>query len=278
MSRVAGRCLLAGGAGEPAFERGRRSWRGRPACAVASGGGAAARHGRRGAGRGAPVRGRGRAARVLPPVPSRRCCWPRAGCGVDPGERTRWWTTVWPTSRSISSRPMRRRRGRCRRYLARSLRNRVLNQRARAGAGRAARSADEATERRRARRPARSEHALRASTGRRTPPALSPALQRLAAALEAPLDEEERLLVVWMSRLRAARRDRRPGWAFAPKTAAKRIERLRERLQLAAFAYLERVGRRRAAGAARLPRPRGARAPRPAARPRGGRVVWGRHP
>ena len=35
---------------------------------------------------------------------------------------------------------------------------------------------------------------------------------------------------------------RRRGLArIAPKTAAKRIERLRERLQLAAFTYLERV-------------------------------------
>ncbi len=85
-----------------------------------------------------------------------------------------------------------------------------------------------------------SEHTLRAGTGPDAP-ALSPALQRLAAALEAPLNEDERLLVVWMSRL--VPHAEIAGWlGVPPKTAAKRIERLRDRLQLAAFAYLERVG------------------------------------
>ena len=85
-----------------------------------------------------------------------------------------------------------------------------------------------------------SEHAVRVSGLPEDTPSLSPALRRLAAALEAPLTDEERLLVVWMSRL--VPHPEIAAWlGIARKTAAKRIERLRERLQLAAFAYLERV-------------------------------------
>jgi DNA-directed RNA polymerase specialized sigma24 family protein len=124
-------------------------------------------------------------------------------------------------------------------YLIRSLRNRVLNDR---------RSRTRA-ERRMLAEPlpgeepvaaGSSQHTARSSSGPSDGPALSPALQRLAAALEDPLTGEERLLVVWMSRLVPCAEIAR--WlGIRPKAAAKRIERLRERLQLAAFTYLERV-------------------------------------
>ena len=122
-------------------------------------------------------------------------------------------------------------------YLARSLRNRFLNQRrARTRAEQRAAGEGEDADVLSA---GASEHTLRAGTAPDAP-ALSPALQRLAAALEAPLGDDERLLVVWMSRL--VPHAEIAGWlGVPPKTAAKRIERLRERLQLGAFAYLERV-------------------------------------
>jgi len=121
-------------------------------------------------------------------------------------------------------------------YLARSLRNRVLNEaRSRARADRRlAREADQAVEDARV--------AVQAATEPGVPsgPALSPALRRLAAALEASLGEEERLLAVWVSH--CVPRHEIAGWlAISPKAAAKRIERLRERLQLAALQYIERV-------------------------------------
>ena len=120
-------------------------------------------------------------------------------------------------------------------YLARSLRNRVLNEaRSRARAERrldleAAVAAEDAR---------LALHA--AAAGAQDVPGISPALQRLAAALEAALGEEDRLLAVWVSH--CVPRHEIAGWlAISAKAAAKRIERLRERLQLAALRYLERV-------------------------------------
>lgn len=119
-------------------------------------------------------------------------------------------------------------------YLARSLRNRVLNQ---------VRSRDRAERRLLERRllersdlPPATDPA--AATGDEPP--LSAALQRLAAALESPLGAEERLLAVWMSH--CVPRHEIAAWlGISPKAAAKRIERLRERLQLAALEYVDRV-------------------------------------
>ena len=130
----------------------------------------------------------------------------RAAARVDPGERdavvddcladvaVHLITSAAPAPRSLPA------------YLARSLRNRVINDlRARARAEPAA-----------ARRAVRgndaipagsSEHAVRSSSGRPTY-VVVPALLRLAGALEAPLTDEERLLVVWMSRLVPHARDR----------------------------------------------------------------------
>lgn len=123
-------------------------------------------------------------------------------------------------------------------YLARSLRNRVIN-------GRRAR---DRAERRLGEAPMSgsdgavaaccSEHAVRSSGGPPPAPLLSPALQRLAAALEAPLGEEDRLLAVWMSHQVPA--SEIAGWlSVSSKTAAKRLERLRERLQRAALSHIE---------------------------------------
>ncbi|HET6578414.1 MAG TPA: hypothetical protein VFG66_08830, partial [Gemmatimonadales bacterium] len=62
----------------------------------------------------------------------------------------------------------------------------------------------------------------------------------LAAALEAPLGEEDRLLAVWVSH--CVPRHEIAGWlGISPKAAAKRIERLRGRMQLAALRYIEGV-------------------------------------
>ena len=124
-------------------------------------------------------------------------------------------------------------------YLARCLRNRMLNQvRARERAERRVR--DGISEQEEPLAAGSSEHAVRVSAPPEDAPSLSPALLRLAAALEAPLTDEERLLLVWMSRL-VPHAEIAAWLGVAPKTAAKRIERLRERLQLAAFTYLERV-------------------------------------
>ncbi|HKT59617.1 MAG TPA: hypothetical protein VJQ46_06175 [Gemmatimonadales bacterium] len=122
-------------------------------------------------------------------------------------------------------------------YLARSLRNRVLNgARAHARAHRRAPDAPASgpTEGELA---GSSEYARRASGAIETVP-LSPALKRLAAALERELDEDERLLAVWMSNC-APTRDIARWLGIAYKAAAKRIERLRERLQTAALRHVE---------------------------------------
>ena len=123
-------------------------------------------------------------------------------------------------------------------YLARSLRNRVLNGlRARARAERrlaedAAGSPEGAVD------ACCSDHAVRSSGTRDEPTPLAPALRRLAEALSAALGEEDRLLAVWLSHCVPAREI--AAWlGLAERTAAKRIERLRERLQLAALRHLE---------------------------------------
>jgi DNA-directed RNA polymerase specialized sigma24 family protein len=121
-------------------------------------------------------------------------------------------------------------------YLARSLRNRVLNDaRARARADRrVAEEADLAAE------DARVALHHHVATPGPEASALSPALQHLAAALEEPLGEADRLLAVWVSH--CVPRHEIAGWlGISPKAAAKRIERLRERLQLAALRHVERV-------------------------------------
>jgi DNA-directed RNA polymerase specialized sigma24 family protein len=122
-------------------------------------------------------------------------------------------------------------------YLARSLRNRVLNaERSRRRAGEDAQSVGEATEGQLA---GSSEYARRISGGREEPP-LSPALQRLAGALVAGLSEDDRLLAAWMSQCAPAR-DIAVWLGIAHKAASKRIERLRERLQTAALRHVESV-------------------------------------
>ena len=129
-------------------------------------------------------------------------------------------------------------------YLARSLRNRVLNSfraRARAerrlaeqcpppdGSGDTLEGAIAAC---------CSDYALQASGAQVEPPPLAPALARLANALAATLVEEDRMLAVWLSHCVPLREI--AAWlGLSDRTAAKRIERLRERLQLAALRQLE---------------------------------------
>jgi len=125
-------------------------------------------------------------------------------------------------------------------YLARSLRNRVLNgRRSRARAERRLEPEPGATIDA-AVAAGCSEHALRASDGPPETAPLSPALERLAAVLEASLTGEERLLTVWMSHL-VPQQEIAAWLGIAHKAAAKRIERLRERLQLAALKHIEGV-------------------------------------
>jgi DNA-directed RNA polymerase specialized sigma24 family protein len=150
------------------------------------------------------------------------------GLGVDAGERAalvddcladvavHLITSGAPAPRSLPA------------YLARSLRNRVLN----AARGRAR------AERREL------EDALWAEPtivpNESDAPPLAPALRRLAAALEGMLNEEERLLAVWMSHCVPQPEIAR--WlGIGSKAAAKRIERLRQRLQRAALGYIETV-------------------------------------
>lgn len=160
-----------------------------------------------------------------------------AGLGVDPGERdvlvddcltdvaVHLMTSAAPAPGSLPG------------YLVRSLRNRVLNQvRARGRAERrmALDGDGGAAETELA---GCSEHARRAS-GRPAPEPLSPVLERLADAVTGSLTEDERRLAVWMSHCASARDI--AGWlGIAYKAAAKRVERLRERLQLAALRHVE---------------------------------------
>ena len=123
-------------------------------------------------------------------------------------------------------------------YLARSLRNRVLNgARARARAERRL-AADVGGTPEGAVDACCSDHAVRSSGIRDEPAPLAPALRHLAQALEATLGEEDRLLAVWLSHCVPAR-DIALWLGLGERTVAKRIERLRERLQLAALRHLE---------------------------------------
>src|SRR5262249_13308347 len=122
-------------------------------------------------------------------------------------------------------------------YLARSLRNRLLN-------GARARARTERRDDPRMRNEAGEVHlagsrdyARRSSGAVETAP-VSPVLERLADALVRDLSPDERLLAVWMSQC-APPRDIAAWLGIAYKAAAKRIERLRERLQLAAVRHLE---------------------------------------
>ena len=122
-------------------------------------------------------------------------------------------------------------------YLTRSLRNRLLNgARARARAERRDHPGMriEAGEVHLA---GSSEHARR-SSGALEATQLSPVLERLADVLVRDLSPDERQLAVWMSHC-AAPRDIAAWLGIAYKAAAKRIERLRGRLQLAALRHLE---------------------------------------
>ena len=149
-------------------------------------------------------------------------------------------------------------------YLARSLRNRVLNGlRARARAERRLagqgppKEAGDALEG--AVAACCSDYALRASGTQVDPPPLAPALSRLATRWRPRLHEEDRLLAVWLSHCVPPREI--AAWlGLEDRAAAKRIERLRERLQLVALSPARGGGGRRATGAARLPRARVARA------------------
>jgi RNA polymerase sigma factor (sigma-70 family) len=159
-----------------------------------------------------------------------------ARMGVPPGDReaaaddcladvaVHLITTSGPPPRSLPA------------YLARSLRNRLLNEvRARARANR--RELDASADSTEADLAGSSQHALRACGALHAQP-LSPVLERLAAALERELDPDERLLVVWMSNC-APPRDIARWLGIAYKAAAKRTERLRERLQTVALRHVE---------------------------------------
>jgi len=163
-----------------------------------------------------------------------------ARCGVPPGEREPLvedcLTDIAIHFISVPASPPRSLAA----YLARSLRNRVLNAeraRLRAAAAHGVGTAGEPTEGQLA---GSSEHARRAS-GELDEPPLSPALQRLAATLVAGLSEDDRLLAAWMSQCAPAR-DIAVWLGIAHKAASKRIERLRERLQAAALRHVESVG------------------------------------
>ena len=127
---------------------------------------------------------------------------------------TRWWTTAWPTWPCTSSRRTRRRRDRCPAYLARSLRNRVLNGlRARARAERALSGTwpEEAGDRSKAPSPraARTTRSGRAAPGR--PPPLARRSRVWPPPSAAPLDDEDRAAGGLAEPLRAAARRSPPG-------------------------------------------------------------------
>jgi DNA-directed RNA polymerase specialized sigma24 family protein len=128
-------------------------------------------------------------------------------------------------------------------YLARSLRNRVLNSaRGRARAERRLAGQCQPEEvgdtLEGAVAACCSDYALRASGTQVEPPPLAPALSRLATALSATLTEEDRALAVWLSHCVPPREI--AAWlGLGERAVAKRIERLRERLQLVALRLLE---------------------------------------
>jgi DNA-directed RNA polymerase specialized sigma24 family protein len=120
-----------------------------------------------------------------------------ARCGIPPGEREALvddcLTDVAIHLITVVAPPPRSHAG----YLARSLRNRVLNaERARLRA--AAADAPETSGPSEGQLAGSSEHARRASGALDDSP-LSPTLQRLAAALVADLGDEDRLLAAWIS-------------------------------------------------------------------------------
>jgi DNA-directed RNA polymerase specialized sigma24 family protein len=156
---------------------------------------------------------------------------------VDPGDRdalvddcltdvaVHFITSTAPPPRSLPA------------YLTRSLRNRLLNGvRARARADRRDLPGKQA-ESSEAELAGSSQYARRSSGALEATP-LSPVLERLAKALVRDLSADERLLAAWMSHC-APPRDIAAWLGIAYKAAAKRIERLRERLQLAALRHLE---------------------------------------
>jgi DNA-directed RNA polymerase specialized sigma24 family protein len=162
-----------------------------------------------------------------------------ARCGVPPGDREPLvedcLTDIAIHFITVSASPPRSLAA----YLARSLRNRVLNaerSRQRAAAAHGAEIVGEPTEGQLA---GCSEFARRASGGVNEPP-LSPALQRLAGALVAGLSDDDRVLAAWMSQC-APPRQIAVWLGIAQKAASKRIERLRERLQAAALRHVESV-------------------------------------
>ena len=83
-----------------------------------------------------------------------------------------------------------------------------------------------------------SDYALQASGTQVEPPPLAPALSRLATALSATLTGEDRALAVWLSHC-VPPREIATWLGLNDRTAAKRIERLRGRLQLVALRLLE---------------------------------------
>ena len=138
-------------------------------------------------------------------------------------------TTDTPPPRSLAA------------YLARSLRNRVLNDlRARERADRrlAREATDTGADIEGAIESCSSDHAVQSSGSRVEPTPLAPALARLAEALEATLAGDDRLLAVWLGHCVPVR-DIAAWLGITERTASKRIERLRERLQLTALRYLD---------------------------------------
>jgi len=128
-------------------------------------------------------------------------------------------------------------------YLARSLRNRVLNglrtrdraERRLAEQGRPEETGDALEG---AVAACCSDYARRASGAKVDPTPLAPALSRLSQALAASLAEEDRMLAVWLSHSVPTREI--AAWlGLGDRAAAKRIERLRERLQLVALRHLD---------------------------------------
>jgi DNA-directed RNA polymerase specialized sigma24 family protein len=138
-------------------------------------------------------------------------------------------TTDTPPPRSLAA------------YLSRSLRNRILNdlrtrERAERRLGREA--AENGADTEAAIESCSSDHAVRASGSRVEPTPLAPALARLAQALDAALAGDDRLLAVWLGHCVPVR-DIAAWLGISDRAAAKRIERLRERLQLTALQHLE---------------------------------------
>lgn len=83
-----------------------------------------------------------------------------------------------------------------------------------------------------------SEASLRASRGASwEPPTVRPALTRLAAALDASLNEEERRIIAWLGQ-HVTHRQMAEWLGIGVAAMAKRVARLRRRLRAAAVAYV----------------------------------------